>query len=114
MTEINRGGDGIPGEIESTPLDITHQFLSLDGFSFQKFLWDDLGVEKAPHLLVRVEWDDKMTLDTAFQLKAFSDSRTPKQIREAVIVCTKEVKNDGVLGQAGNVFASGVKWEEKK
>jgi hypothetical protein len=108
-------GLGSPPPLEQPELrDITQEFLTLDESGFRHFLWD-LEDEGVPTLSIRLVWDSEtMSTDTTHMLKAFSDSASGivGQQRIATIVSTREEKDGNVLGSAGNVFSSGVNWEE--
>ncbi len=113
MQISNPNTSGDDNELIPITRDITQEFLTLDPGAFQELLYA-LEDQKIPDLSIKIEWNDKMGIDTAWRLKAFSDSRKPDQKRTATIVATREQKYGNVLIQAGNVFASGVIWEEKK
>lgn len=110
-SETNPLLDSITEDAEGR-LDITQLFLNLTPLDFNRALWKQSKIENHPMLVIKIEWDESsMNENTAHRLKAFSDSGSAQQDRKAVIICSTQTKNENRF--FGNVFASGVVWEEK-
>jgi hypothetical protein len=90
-------------EHESSPKDISEEFLNMPWHEFHDFL---RTLRKEPSLSIIIDWVD---VQTARRLKAFLEdfSALSKQKRSVTIIATQEQHD-----QEMNVFASGVKWEK--
>lgn len=100
---------------ESSPKDITSEFLSMSGIEFMDFLREQ---RKESALSITIDWDDqKFSENTLIRLKAFledSGALGCGQKRSAVVRATEEQKNGPILSKSDcrNAFAFGVRWEK--
>ena len=87
------------------PLDISEQFITMSIVDFLEFV---RTVRNEPHLAINVDLSqisDKFKFQSqARRLKAFLDSSSGEQKRDASIKCSKEQ-----VSWEPNVFSSGVK-----
>ncbi len=99
-----------PAELDDRKgvVDLSEDFLALSSIEFLDLL--RAYRKKAVHLSISVPWSGSETM--GIRLKAFLETRTELQKREATIRGTKEQRQAAVsMSNMANALNSGVKWE---